>query len=595
VRSFLAELKRRNVYRAAAFYAASAWLLVQIATQVSPYFDLPNVWVRLLIVAVIVGFPFVLAFSWFYEITPQGLKLESEVDRTSSIVRQTGKKLDRMIIAVLCLAVTLLLANLLVRRGDATADSAAPVKSIAVLPFTDLSPAHDQDYFSDGMAEELLNALAQVKDLKVAGRTSSFYFKGKNEDLRAIGKALGVAHILEGSVRRQGDKVRITAQLIQASDDFHLWSQTYDGDLSNVFALQESIAKSITEKLKVVLDGDDKTHLEVPAATHSAEAHEKFLLGHYLLNRRGYDTLQNAATAFKAALTADPDYADAWAGLAQTYALIPEYSVSDPASTKYVDTVPEALDAIDHALKIDPNSTAALLARAYVRCVHQFDWAGAEADYRAVIAANPRDAGARHWYAELLLYQKRWPEAAVQYDASISLDPMTPIFHLSRAIYYWFGLGDRESALRDIDQSLQLAPEFYFLNFNRAMVLVEMHRFDEAMASAKLLPDGEREALVAFVEAMQDPTKKEAAAQAILAHGPGGTNGKPLLLAMLGENDLALTELERLTAAHDPYLVFLWCTPEYEPLHKEPRFQALLRRVNLPFDASAESMRPLSP
>ena len=287
--SLFVELKRRNVHRAAMFYAAAAWLLVQIATQVFPFFDIPNSTVRIVVIAVVIGFPFAMLFSWFYEWTPQGIKRESEIVHSDSITRETGKKLDkkldRAIIAVLSVAVVLLLANSFAPHKDASSLAAAPAaastslavsKSIAVLPFTDLSPGKDQEYFSDGMAEELLNALAKVKDLKVAGRTSSFSFKGKNEDLRGIGKALGVTTILEGSVRKQGDKVRITAQLIQTDDGFHLWSESYDGDLKDVFELQERIARAITDALKIVLVGEQQQRL-VPVATSDPEAYALFL------------------------------------------------------------------------------------------------------------------------------------------------------------------------------------------------------------------------------------------------------------------------------------------------------------------------------
>src|SRR5690242_17989705 len=286
MRSFVSELKRRNVIRAGAFYAASAWLLVQVATQVFPFFSVPNWAVRWVIIAAIVGFPFMLAFAWFYEFTPQGLKRESEIDPTESITHHTGKKLDRWIIAIMAAAIVLLLTNQFVLRKDDSAPMSpdVPAKSIAVLPFTDLSPAHDQEYFSDGMAEELLNSLAKLKDLKVAGRTSSFSFKGKNDDLRVIGKTLSVANILEGSLRKQGDKVRITAQLIQVSDGFHLWSDTYDGDISDVFALQERIARAIAEKLEVVLKGDQQRI--VPVATTNPEAYALYLQATQIFNRR---------------------------------------------------------------------------------------------------------------------------------------------------------------------------------------------------------------------------------------------------------------------------------------------------------------------
>jgi TolB-like protein len=460
-RSFFAELKRRNVYRAAAFYAAAAWLLVQIATQVFPIFDIPTWTMRLVVVAVVVGFPFALLFSWFYELTPQGIKRESEVDRSESIVRETGRKLDRWIIATLGVAVVLLLANTFVPHRDAGEVAVASAKSIAVLPFTDLSPAHDQEYFSDGMAEEILDALAQVTDLKVAGRTSSFYFKGKNQDLRTIGKALGVANILEGSVRKQGDKVRITAQLIQTEGGFHLWSESYDGSLIDVFELQERIARAITDQLQVVLVGDQKTRL-AQKTTRSADAHQQYLRGQFFWHQRGYQNLQNAVAAYQAALAADPDYADAWAGLAQTYAILPEYFDPDPTNTASApDTVAMALDAANRALRLDPALSSALLARAYIRGARQYDWAGAEADFRAVIASNPQDATAHQWYGEILMYERRWHEAEAEFDAAVAIDPLSPVMQHLKGFSLMLQ-GDSVAALPYFDEALRLAPGFTF-------------------------------------------------------------------------------------------------------------------------------------
>jgi TolB-like protein len=579
--SFFAELKRRNVYRAAAFYAAASWLLVQIATQVFPFFEIPNWSVRLIVVAAIAGFPFALLFSWFYELTPQGIKRESDIEPAESIVHVTGKKLDRWIIATLGLAVVLLLADRLLLHKDANNGAAVSGKSIAVLPFTDLSPAHDQEYFSDGMAEEILDALAQMSDLRVAGRTSSFYFKGKNEDLRAIGKALGVANILEGSVRKQGDKVRITAQLIQTEGGFHLWSESYDGSMTNVFELQERIARAIADQLKVVLVGDQKIRL-AQTTTQSAEAHQQYLRGQYFWHQRGYQNLQNAVTAYKAAITADPAYADAWAALAQTYAILPEYYDSDPANTGPApDTVALALDAADHALRLEPASSPALLARAYIRGARQYDWAGSEADFRTVIASNPHDATAHHWYGEILSYQRRWPEAEAQLDAALAIDPLSPVMQHLKGFSFVLQ-NDPAAALPYFDEALRIAPGFYFATVWKALALVKLQRFDEASAAARNLPDGRRELLSSFIAAMQDASKKDAAASQIVAQGTVADMTTPFMLAMLGRDDLALDALERGFQQRVPFRAYAYPNPAFDPLHKDPRFQALMRQVNLP-------------
>jgi TolB-like protein len=266
---FFSELKRRNVFRAAAFYAASAWLLVQVATQVFPFFHIAEWVVRWIVLAAVVGFPFALLFSWFYEWTPQGFQLESEVQPNESETRRTGRKLDRWIIAVLTLAVVLLLTDKLVLHKDANAgsekgDAANSEKSIAVLPFVNMSVDKENEFFADGLSEEILNSLARIDGMRVVGRTSSFQFKGRAEDLRAIGQKLGATNVLEGSVRREGERARITAQLIRTSDGIHLWSQTYDRTLTDTLSVQLNIAEQVAGVLDVVLD--DKQRVKMRAA-----------------------------------------------------------------------------------------------------------------------------------------------------------------------------------------------------------------------------------------------------------------------------------------------------------------------------------------
>jgi TolB-like protein len=241
---FLAELKRRNVIRMAGLYLVGAWLVTQVVSTLLPLFEAPSWIARSIVIALALGFVPALAFAWIFELTPQGIRRDADVPPQQSIAPEVGRRLDRAIMVVLALALGYFIVDKFVLSPrharlplDASTESDGANKSIAVLPFIDLSPGKDQEYFSDGMSEELLNALAKVKDLKVAGRTSSFSFKGKNEDMRTIGTALGVANIVEGSVRKQGDKVRITAQLVRASSGFHLWSETYDGDLKDVFEL----------------------------------------------------------------------------------------------------------------------------------------------------------------------------------------------------------------------------------------------------------------------------------------------------------------------------------------------------------------------
>ncbi|HSC13163.1 MAG TPA: hypothetical protein VLC97_19470, partial [Rhodanobacteraceae bacterium] len=254
-RSFVGELSRRNVLRAGALYAGAIWALAQGIAQLGPSFGMPDWGTRWFVIAGVIGFPFWLAFAWFYEFTPEGIKRESEVEPHESIAHHTGRKLDFAIIGVLAIAVVLLVTDRFVLHHGVNEEAVAAENSIAVLPFVDMSSGKDQEYFSDGISEELLNLLAKIPQLQVAARTSSFSFKGKNAPVPEIARTLLVAHVLEGSVRKSGDQVRITAQLIRAVDGYHVWSETWDRKLDDIFRIQDEIAGEVVKELRVTLLG----------------------------------------------------------------------------------------------------------------------------------------------------------------------------------------------------------------------------------------------------------------------------------------------------------------------------------------------------
>ncbi len=429
--SFFAELKRRNVLRAAAFYAASAWLLVQIATQVFPFFHIAEWVVRWIVVAAIMGFPCALLFSWFYEWTPQGLKLESEILPNDSITRQTGRKLDRWIIAILGLAVVLLLANQFVlhRDGTKTADgrSAAtpiPGKSIAVLPFADLSPKHDQESFSDGMAEEILNALTRLKKLKVVGRASSFHYKGKDGSLQEIGADLGVAHVLEGSVRNQGDQLRITTTLLQTSDGVQEWSNTYDGKLAEVFNLQESCARDIASQLDVVLGENGQQRL-VDKTTDNAEAYALFIEARTLVNARVGDNLPRAIAKLDKVTALDPKFARAWSKLAVAHAVLPQYVGGD-----WAENLTMAESDATRAIALDPDNAEAYAALGYIAFSRR-RYVEMVAPAARALALDPDDDTANYWAANQLAAMGRTTEAEGLLDHILVRDPAS-----GRVVFY---------------------------------------------------------------------------------------------------------------------------------------------------------------
>jgi TolB-like protein/tetratricopeptide (TPR) repeat protein len=401
------ELKRRNVLRVAAAYLVLSWLLLQVGDVLFEALDVPDWGLKLLIGLLAIGLAPVVIFSWVYELTPEGLRKESEVDRSVSATPQTGRRLDRLTLGMLLVVAALIIGDRLLPERSTTASSdtrptastvepqpttapepvAAPgsgtARSIAVLPFVSMSDSTDDEYFADGISEELLNILAKIPQLKVAGRTSSFRYKGIREDLRTIGEELGVEYLLEGSIRRSGEQVRITGQLIQVSDGFHLWSETFDRKLEDVFVLQDQIVRTIVQALKVQLVSDavgrDRSHVD-------PVAHNHVLKGRYYWAERHVDGNRALAVQeFELATSVAPDYADAWAGLGQSIGL------SDPSVTTRLpeaEHLERAKAAFQRALALDPDNVEALSGHGYV-LTKLMEWDPARRHIQAAVERAP--------------------------------------------------------------------------------------------------------------------------------------------------------------------------------------------------------------
>jgi TolB-like protein/Flp pilus assembly protein TadD len=356
---FIEELKRRNVVRVGVAYLVSAWLLLQLADIVLENISAPQWIMQVFMLALGIGLPIALIFAWAFELTPEGIKREKDVDRSQSITPKTGRKLDFTIIGVLAVVIVLLLVDRFTGTESAMSEpvggrlaaekTSAP--SIAVLPFVNMSSDPEQEYFSDGISEEILNALAGVKELKVAGRTSSFAFKGKDQDLRQIGETLGVDHILEGSVRKSGTTVRITAQLIQVDDGFHLWSDTYDRELINVFAIQDEISTAILEQMKKHLVGLEISEpLEVAQRT-DPDVYDKYLLAKQRLYERKRLSIESAAELLDLAIAKDPAYAPAYAQRGIATLLLSERNYGELTNSE---ARSQSKLYLDKALQLDP-------------------------------------------------------------------------------------------------------------------------------------------------------------------------------------------------------------------------------------------------
>jgi len=587
--SLFVELKRRNVFRAAAFYAASAWLLVQIATQVFPFFHISEWVVRWIVVAAAIGFPFAMMFSWLYEWTPHGLQRESEVAANESVTRESGKKLDRWIIAILVLAVVLLLTNQFVLHRDEKRADIAPVaeisaKSIAVLPFDNLSRDPDNAYFAEGVQDEILTRLAKVADLKVISRTSTQRFKSAPADLREIAKQLGVTHILEGSVQKAGDSVRVNVQVINALTDVHLWADTYDRKLTDIFAIESEIAKNVTENLKARLN-DRAEEVLAARPTENPEAHELYLKGRYFWNRRSTASLRKAGDYFQKAIDLDPKYALAYAGLADVHSLVPVYAGTAPQ-----DDVPKALAAARKAVDLDDRlaESHTSLGNALVSSVQL---KAAEAEFRRALELNPNYATAHQWLAECLFGQGRFSESLAENERAHELDPLSLIINASYASSL-AGAGRYEEAVQQARKTLDLDPELVPGHEILGQIYEDEGKLNEAIIeyskANELGPTPSNFAMLAHAYAktgrMGETRKILDKLTDLSAQQYVGAYPLAVIHLALGEKGEALRLLEQSFVERDILLQGLYGSikidKRLDPLRHDPRFQKLVERFD---------------
>ncbi len=479
--SFFAELKRRNVVRVGLAYAVIGWGLAQIAEFAFENFGAPDWALKVFSVALLLGLPLALIFAWAFEVTPEGIKLEKDVDRSQSITNVTGRKLDYVIIAGLALVAVLLVVRILspgvsYDQADDEITVTNSGNSVAVLPFVDLSQQGDQEYFADGISEEILNVLVRIPGLKVAGRTSSFSFKGRNEDLREIGSALGVNHVLEGSVRRSGTKLRITAQLIRGDDGFHLWSETYDREIADIFEIQDEIARSVADQLAVSL-GLSKEPL-VKEKTADIVAYENYLKANQLYRQRGKDNLDTALLLLNEAVARDPEFAPSWAKIAAVYTVYESYVGGNPTREQWTLWRAIGSAAAERAIALNPEEALGYTTRgAFLFYEHRFV-ESLEAYDRAVELA-PADGDVLDLVAQNLLELGYFEEARDLADRAVLADPLVYMFHNTAGRAY-SALGDGDGAQLRFDEALQLDPALPFAYNNLSRRYLEAGDLDSA-------------------------------------------------------------------------------------------------------------------
>jgi len=468
MKNFFGELKRRNVFRVGLAYIVVSWIALQFVDVVQDPLNLPAWLPKVVIVLLAVGFPIALIISWAFELTPDGLMKTASVDKSDSITPRTGQKINRLIISGLTLAVVLLLAERFMPGETGSEPKATATQeekpSIAVLPFVNMSGDPEQEFFSDGMTEEILNVLAKNRALRVAGRTSSFAFKGKNADMRVIGKELGVDYLIEGSVRKDADTVRITTQLVQAADGFHVWSETYDRKLTEIFVVQDEIAHAISDALKVSFGGGE-SQPNGANQTDNMAAYDLYLKARDAHKHRH---IPEALELAEKVTEAEPDFAPGWAVYAQALALAPNWIYLDEPMESAA-AYARAFIAAQKALILDPNSVEALGALANVYRT-RLQWHEAGKAYLQALSIDPDSPVILEDYVEFLLAVGKVQDALPLAQKLIALESQVPIYLHVMVQVYW-SLGDWGAALPYAEKEYDLGPELIFMVTEYAQVL----------------------------------------------------------------------------------------------------------------------------
>ena len=573
----LAELKRRRVFRALVAYAIVVFAILQVVEPIMHGLALPDWTLSFVIIALGLGFPVVLVLAWIFDVSAAG------VERTAPLQPEGTARFSRARIALLVPAMALLAAApaavwYLVSRTGTMRARPSVTASVAVLPFVNLSRDKEDEYFSDGFTEEIINALANVKGVRVVSRTSAFAFKGKNLSIRKIAEELAVASVLEGSVRREGSQLRIVAQLINAADGYHLWSKTYDRELHNVFAVEDELARSIAVALRPQLLKGASPLVQQP--TSSMDAHDLYLKGRHHWNKRTGEDLRKAIALFQQALELDPAYALAHAGLADSYLLLSEYSEAPPA-----EVIPKAKAHAFKAMELDgtlaePHATLGLIS------ANDYEWRTAEREYKRAIELRPGYATAHHWYALLLTSQARFPEARAEAEQARQLDPASRVINNMVGVVF-LQSRDYDRAIDAFRKTMDLDPGFasahellacaYLGAGRRAEALAELgpatdSDFKHAALRAWVLSEmGDLTAATRLLRDLEERSRRDHVDLGMLA----------ALHVVTGDKNGAFALLDKAYAERNWSLRDLKVSPVWDPLRSDPRFSGLLKRVNL--------------
>ena len=575
--SFIGELKRRNVIRVAILYFVSSWLLLQLTDVLQSILPVPEWTGSFVFMMLLIALAPALIFSWVYEMTPEGLKREKDVDRTTSITPDTGKKINTVIAVLLVLAIGGMLADRLIPERTAgvvdvghlvEAPATVEKASIAVLPFADLSEEGDQQFFTDGLSEELLNLLVRIDGLKVASRTSSFAYRGSGLGIPEISNALGVAHVLEGSVRKSGDRIRITAQLIEAGTDRHLWSDNFDRELDDIFAIQDEIGNAIVNALKDELGILEEVSVRVKAATSNVDAYELYLEARELFIKR--ERIDDGIRLFKEAIDLDPEFARAWEGLAAAESVADDWVLGDG-----IEHLPLAFEAANTALSLDPELSMPYAVLSNTGTRGGDDYVRANDYLDLAIEKDPKNATALLWRGINMNDLGLFDEAMAYFEECLVVDPgyLNCKHHLAASFLY---SGNEQRALEiyepTLDRSFHSMSEafvpVYAVNGERklALLLAEI-KFESSSA-----PVDE------WINALEQPEKDHSAGLAKWQHWEDIAN-PPVRMSNIAIPYLAFESYEEFATSPWPAL-YLW-HPNASGFRKSGGFKRFVRKESI--------------
>jgi serine/threonine-protein kinase len=570
-RNFFAELKRRNVYKVAIAYIVGGWALAQGLAQVLPVFSVPNWVIQLIVLLIILGLPVALGLAWAFELTPEGLKRTEDVDEAAAAAHK-----KRAWIYVVIVGALVSVGLFFLGRYSAI-NPRIQQKSIAVLPLINESGDPKDEYFSDGLSEELIAALAQISGLKVIGRSSSFRFKDRKEEPRTIGEKLGVSTLLDGTVRKQGDRVRIVAELVNAADGIQLWTQTFDRQLKDIFTVQEEIARAVAQSLKVTLLGSDNRSAQA-SATGDAEAHHAYLQAHFYLLRRNVEDFRKAIVYYDEAIQLDPKYALAYAERGEAWAFMGDLTGQRP--TAY----PKARADAEKAVAIAPDLAEARAALGWVRCLAEWRFAEGLAELKRAKELSPTNPNANDLLARIIVYLGRFDEAERQAREAMELDPLSTVTqgNLARVLFYAGKLDEADAVAR---KAAELQPTG--AGAHRFQVLVAAQRGDgeAALREAQLEPDpGFRRFELAVAHHIRgDRVAADAALADLIANARGGFAYQIAeVYALRGEKDKAFEWLQIALDDRDAGMLGLLVDPLLRSLRDDARYKNLLAKVGLP-------------